>query len=97
MNYLIGFKYKLVIENKRQTCDKTSPNRIRAVGWVSKSKCEDACNADADCFFFSLAIEKSYCALFNACTKPKRQRSLVLVSVYQKIGKSIPTMKRNLY
>ncbi len=74
----------MLTKNQKKTCDKTlGANRIRSVGWVSKKECEDSCNANCECFFFSLTTEKSYCAIFKKCTESKRVTS-VLVSVYQK-------------
>ena len=84
MKHFKGFEYKMLIKNQKKTCDKTlGTNRIRSVGWVSKKECEDACNANGECIFFSLTTEKSYCAIFKTCTESKRVTS-ILVSVYQK-------------
>ena len=84
MQYPTAFEYNMVIKKQKKTCDKTlGTNRIRSVGWVSKKECEDACNANGECGFYSLTTEKSYCAIFKTCTESKRVTS-VLVSVYQK-------------
>ena len=65
-------------------CERDNGNKIRSVGYVSKQECEEACNANSDCSFYSLTTDNSWCNLFKMCTESKRVASYAL-SIYQKV------------
>ena len=82
-NNHLGFEYKTLIVDQTQICEKDNGNKIRSVGYSSKQECEEACNANSDCSFYSLTTANLWCNLYKMCTESKRIYSYA-VSIYQK-------------
>ena len=65
-NHDLGYKYKKMIEEKTETCDKSGGNQIFSEGTYSLDGCKRACDVNDDCVFFAHFIT-GWCKLFKSC------------------------------
>ena len=95
---LIGFEYRIKIENKAETCQGTVPgeesgnNQIYANGQFSKEICERKCDRYDDCKFVA-HFETGWCVLYKSCKDLRSTKKPA--STFEKVRKGISMVKRS--
>ena len=83
MMFFSDFRYKILIDNKTETCVNSGDNQIFSKGPIKRDECEKKCNDNEDCSFIYHRAINGWCILYKSCTK--RRIANKAASTFQKV------------
>ena len=84
--YVLNFldtKYKILIKNKRKTCENSGGNQISGQHGYTQLQCQRMCTIDDECSFF-YHTSKNWCSLYKSCSH--RRTTRISASTFQKFS-----------